>query len=100
MTTAVPASEAFVALGVMSTAGTFETGRASGDKMARMRARVREAAALVASERHGVALRFLLASRNGKKSTLASEPVLTESSVHGDLVFLNMYTMRREPRTL
>ena len=90
MNITVPATEAFVALGVMSTAATFETGRASGSKMALMRSRVREAAALVAGERHGVALRFLLASRNGKSETLASEAVRAESSTHGDLVFLNM----------
>ena len=86
----VAADAAEIALGVMSTAGSFETGRSSGSKMALMRARVREAAGTAASG-HNVALRFLLAQRNGRDGDQPlSHLVLAENQTHKDLIFIDM----------
>ena len=90
MNITVPATEAFVALGVMSTAATFETGRASGSKMALMRSRVREAAALVAGERHGVDMTMADAYRWSKEVrpvNLREEEYVQMSEVFDIFVF-------------
>jgi len=88
-TTTEQAADAFAALGVLSTAAAFETGRASGTKNALMRQRVRESAA-VSTAGHGVALRFLLAARTGAGPRVrdATLEVQQESAMHGDMVFL------------
>lgn len=81
--------ETRVALGVLSTAGGFETGRASAAKSALQRAAVRTAAR-VAGSGHGVALRFVVSLRNGRNGEPPPERVVREAASHGDLVFLNM----------
>ena len=88
-------SDAFIALGVLSSAGDFETGRATAAKSELMRQRVREAADTAGpASTHGVALRFVLSawSRSHGKTTSALdlEAIQNEQSSHGDLVFLNM----------
>jgi hypothetical protein len=86
------AADVFVALGVLSAAGEFETGRASGTKSMLMRTRVREArqAVLPDAEREGVAMRFLLSASNGRKQSPPPSSVMAEAATHGDIVFLNM----------
>ena len=84
----VPGTEIYIALGVLSSADNFETGRAVASRSALMRNRVRQGAQ-IAGIGHGVALRFILALRNGHKALPPPPHVLAEASTHGDLVFLN-----------
>ena len=85
-----PGVDAFVALGVLSSAGSFETGRATQTKNRLMRTRVREAASVSDSALHHVAMRFVLATNNGKLSEPPPQTVLQEADQYRDMIFLNM----------
>ena len=90
------ATSVFVALGVLSSATTFETDRASAAKCRLMRERVRAARAYATSA--SVALRFLLSDQPApQRSASGNEKVRremaeahAEAAVTGDIVFLNM----------
>mmetsp|Transcript_73319 Transcript_73319/g.122447 ORF Transcript_73319/g.122447 Transcript_73319/m.122447 type:complete len:419 (+) Transcript_73319:23-1279(+) len=85
----INADQVFVALGVLSSADSFETGRASASRSRLIRNRVRWAASLTNYQQH-VALRFVLAQRNGRRSLPPPPPVFTEASKYSDMVFVNM----------
>ncbi len=83
-----------MALGVLSSAGDFETGRASAQKNRLMRARVREAASRSGpASQHGIVLRFVIASFGSGQlvSSLArSSELRLEAERYDDFAVLNM----------
>ena len=83
-------SQVRVALGVLSSAAQFETGRATSGKSAALRARVRQAVAATLGNQSEVAMRFVLAVRNGRSKLPPSSLVMAENNRHGDIIFVNM----------
>ena len=91
-------AQPFIALGVLSSAITYETGRTVAAKCLARRDRIREATRRFANLDSTVVMRFLLAANFSQRASLETrmsnaklyDDAHREAALHNDIIFLNM----------